>query len=137
MNQKEFTKRRKQLMRMMGAGSVAIIPAASVRSRNRDVEYPYRQDSDFQYLTGFPEPEAVAVLIPGRKQAEYVLFCRERNLEMEVWNGVRAGQDGACESYDADDSFPITDIDDILPGMLRVVIVCFIQWVVCQSLTRR
>lgn len=119
MNQKEFAKRRKQLMRMMSAGSVAIIPAAPVRSRNRDVEYPYRQDSDFQYLTGFPEPEAVAVLIPGRKQAEYILFCRERDLKMEVWNGPRAGQDGACESYGADDSFPITDIDDILPGMME------------------
>ena len=119
MNPKEFSKRRKQLMRMMGAGSVAIIPAAAVQSRNRDVEHPYRQDSDFQYLTGFPEPEAVAVLLPGRKQAEYVLFCRERDPEMEMWNGFRAGQDGACEVFGAEDSFPISDIDDILPGMLE------------------
>ena len=104
---------------MMGAGSVAIIPAAAVQSRNRDVEHPYRQDSDFQYLTGFPEPEAVAVLLPGRKQAEYVLFCRERDPEMEMWNGFRAGQDGACEVFGAEDSFPISDIDDILPGMLE------------------
>lgn len=119
MNPKEFSKRRKQLMRMMGAGSVAIIPAAIAQSRNRDVEYPYRQDSDFQYLTGFPEPEAVAVLLPGRKQAEYVLFCRERDPEMEMWNGFRAGQDGACKVFGAEDSFPISDIDDILPGMLE------------------
>ncbi|MCK5091348.1 MAG: Xaa-Pro aminopeptidase [Gammaproteobacteria bacterium] len=119
MNPKEFSKRRKQLMRMMGAGSVAIIPAAIAQSRNRDIEYPYRQDSDFQYLTGFPEPEAVAVLLPGRKQAEYVLFCRERDPEMEMWNGFRAGQDGACKVFGADDSFPISDIDDILPGMLE------------------
>ena len=119
MDMKEFGRRRKQLMRMMGRGSVAVVPAAPARGRNRDVEYPYRQDSDFHYLTGFPEPEAVAVLIPGRKAAEYVLFCRERDPVMETWNGRRAGQEGACEIYGADDSFPIGDIDDILPGLLE------------------
>lgn len=119
MDMKEFARRRKQLIRMMGRGSVAIVPAAPVRGRNRDVEYPYRQDSDFHYLTGFPEPEAVAVLVPGRKAAEYVLFCRERDPVMETWNGRRAGQDGACEIYAADDSFPISDIDEILPGLLE------------------
>ncbi len=119
MNSNEFAKRRKQLMRMMGPDAVAIIAAAPVRIRNRDVEFSYRQDSDFAYLTGFPEPEAVAVLIPGRKQAEYILFCRERDPVMETWNGYRAGQEGACEIYGADDSFPITDIDDILPGLLE------------------
>jgi len=106
-------------MRMMGQGSVAILPAAPIRGRNRDVEYPYRQDSDFFYLSGFPEPEAVLVLIPGRKHGEYVLFCREKDPEMEIWNGRRAGQEGACELYGADDSFPISDIDEILPGMLE------------------
>ena len=119
MHMKEFARRRKQLMRMMGRGSVAVIPAAPVRGRNRDVEYPYRQDSDFFYLTGFPEPEAVAVLIPGRKAAEYILFCRERDPVMETWNGRRAGQEGACTLYGADDSFPVGDIDDILPGLLE------------------
>lgn len=119
MTQKEFSKRRKQLMRMMGPGSVAILPSAPVRGRNRDVEYPYRQDSDFYYLSGFPEPEAVLVLIPGRKHGEYILFCREKDPEMEIWNGRRAGQEGACDIYGADDSFPISDIDEILPGMLE------------------
>jgi Xaa-Pro aminopeptidase len=119
MNMKEFARRRKQLMRMMGEGSVAILPAAPVAIRNRDVDYTYRQDSDFQYLSGFPEPEAVIVLIPGRKHGEYILFCRERDMEMEIWNGKRAGQKGACEIYGADDSFPINDIDDILPGMIE------------------
>ena len=119
MNQKEFSRRRKQLMRMMGEGSIAILPAAHHAIRNRDVEYPYRQDSDFQYLSGFPEPEAVIVLVPGRKHGEYVLFCRERDIEQETWNGRRAGQEGACELYGADDSFPITDIDDILPGIME------------------
>ena len=119
MNQIEFAKRRKRLMQMMGKSSVAILPAAPVRLRNRDAEHTYRQDSDFHYLTGFPEPEAVAVLIPKRKHAEYILFCRERDPEMETWHGRRAGLDGAVEEYGADDAFPIADIDDILPGLLE------------------
>jgi len=119
MNIKEFARRRKQLMRMMGDDAIAIVPAAPVRGRNRDVEYPYRQDSDFQYLTGFPEPEAVVVLLPGRKHSEYILFCRERDPGIELWHGRRAGHDGACELYGAEDAFPISDIDDILPGLLE------------------
>ena len=119
MNQIEFARRRKRLMQMMGKSSVAILPAAPIRMRNRDAEHTYRQDSDFHYLTGFPEPEAVAVLIPKRKHAEYILFCRERDPEMETWHGRRAGLDGAMEEYGADDAFPITDIDDILPGLLE------------------
>ena len=115
----EFKRRRCQLMRMMEPESIAIIPSAPVSSRNRDIDYPYRPDSDFYYLTGFPEPETVAVLIPGRKQAEYVLFCREHDPEREVWDGARAGQDGAIDKYGADDSFPIGDLDDILPRMLE------------------
>lgn len=116
---KEFAKRRRQLMRMMGEGSLAILPAAPQRHRNRDTEYPYRQDSDFLYLTGFPEPEAVAVLVPHRPQGEYVLFCRDRDPLMEVWNGRRAGPDGARARFGADDAYPITDIDDILPGLIE------------------
>ncbi len=106
-------------MEEMGEGSIAILPAAPVRTRNRDVEYPYRQDSDFFYLTGFEEPEAVAVLVPGRKRGEFILFCRERDPEMELWNGARSGLEGACADYGADDAFPIGDIDDILPGLLE------------------
>ncbi|MDR9435891.1 MAG: Xaa-Pro aminopeptidase [Thiohalophilus sp.] len=119
MNTQEFTKRRKHLMELMGPDSVAILPAAPQRMRNRDTEFQYRQDSDFYYLTGFPEPEAVAVLVPGREHGEYILFCRENDPDMEVWNGPRAGQEGAVERYKADDSFPIDDIDDILPGLLE------------------
>lgn len=119
MDKKEFQRRRTQLMEMMGEGSIAILPAANVRMRNRDVDYPYRQDSDFFYLTGFAEPEAVMVLIPGREHGEYILFCRERDKQNEIWNGPMAGQDGAVEDYAADDSFPIADIDDILPGLLE------------------
>ena len=106
-------------MEEMGEGSIAILPAAPVRERNRDVEYPYRQDSDFYYVTGYEEPEAVAVLLPKRKRGEFVLFCRERDPEMELWNGKRSGLEGACADYGADDAFPIGDIDDILPGLLE------------------
>ena len=116
---KEFTRRRNRVLQMMGSGAIAIIKAASEQPRNRDVDYPYRPDSDFFYLTGFPEPEAVAVLIPGRRQAQYVLFCRERDADAETWHGRRAGLEGARDTYGADDAFPITDIDDILPGLME------------------
>jgi Xaa-Pro aminopeptidase len=115
----EFKRRRRQLMQMMGPGSVAILPAAPEVVRNRDVHYPYRPDSDFYYLTGFTEPEAIAVLIPGRKQAEYVLFCRERDEKRERWDGPRAGQEKAVQEFGADDSFPIADCEEILPGLLE------------------
>ena len=119
MNNTEYKRRRKHLMQIMGKDAVAILPAALVRMRNRDAEFQYRQDSDFHYITGFDEPEAVAVLVPGRDHGEYILFCRENDKKMETWNGLRAGQDGAIEKYAADDSFPIDDIDDILPGLLE------------------
>ncbi|MCF7200452.1 Xaa-Pro aminopeptidase [Pseudomonas oligotrophica] len=115
----EFARRRKALMEQMGPDSIAILPAAPMYIRNRDVEHVYRQDSDFQYLSGFPEPEAVIALIPGREHGEYVLFCRERDPERELWDGLRAGQEGAVRDYGADDAFPIGDIDDILPGLIE------------------
>ncbi len=116
---KEFARRRRDLMAMMGRDSIAIITAARERTRSRDTRYPYRQDSDFYYLSGFPEPEAVLVLIPGRRHGQFVLFCRERDRAREIWDGYRAGPAGACENYAADDAFPIDDIDDILPGLLE------------------
>lgn len=115
----EYARRRKALMAQMEPNSIAILPAAAVAIRNRDVEHVYRQDSDFQYLSGFPEPEAVIALIPGREHGEYVLFCRERNPERELWDGLRAGQEGAIRDFGADDAFPITDIDEILPGLIE------------------
>jgi Xaa-Pro aminopeptidase len=119
MARNEYARRRAQLMRMMGKGGIAILPAAPVRHRNADSEYAYRQDSDFMYLTGFDEPEAVAVLIPGRPQGEYVLFVRERDPVREAWDGSRAGPEGAVSLHGADDGFPIADIDEILPGLLE------------------
>jgi Xaa-Pro aminopeptidase len=81
--------------------------------------FVYRADSDFYYLTGFEEPEAVAVLMPGRPQGEFLMFCRERHPERELWDGPRAGPDGVVATYGADDAFPIADLDDILPGLLE------------------
>lgn len=115
----EFARRRRQLMAQMGENAIAIIPSARECVRNRDVHFAFRQDSDFHYLTGFNEPDAVAILKPGRSHGEFVLFCRERNPEMELWNGYRAGPEGACKNFGADDAFPIDDLDDILPGLLE------------------
>lgn len=113
-----FGRRRRDIMALMGDG-VAVMPTAPVSRRNNDVDYPFRPDSDFQYLSGFPEPESVLVLVPGRTHGEYILFCRERDAEKETWHGRRAGLEGAIESFGADDAFPIEDIDDILPGLLE------------------
>ena len=119
MNAKEFARRRKHLMELIGSNGIAILVAAPERVRSRDTLYVYRQDSDFYYLTGFGEPEAVAVLMPGRPQGEFLLFCRERNPEREQWDGPRAGPEGAVAAFGADDAFPIGDLDDILPGLLE------------------
>ena len=118
-DRKEFARRRKQLMRIIGDDAICIVPAAPERLRNNDSHYPYRQDSDFHYLTGFPEPDAVLALIPGRAHGEVILFCRERDPEREAWDGARAGQEGAVSDYGMDDAFPIGDIDEILPGMIE------------------
>lgn len=116
---KEFKRRRRQLMRMADEDAIVIVPAAPERIRNNDSHYPYRQDSDFHYLTGFGEPDAVLVLIPGRSAGAEILFCRERHPEREQWDGPRVGPDGAVEDYALDDAFPIEDIDEILPGMIE------------------
>ncbi len=118
-SKQEFARRRKNLMAQLEPNSIAIVPSSREKVRNRDVDYPFRQDSDFFYLTGFAEPDSVLLLLPGRKHGQYVLFCRDRDPEMELWNGYRAGPEGACADFGADDAFPITDIDEILPGLLE------------------
>ncbi|MDP2504560.1 Xaa-Pro aminopeptidase [Oceanobacter sp. 3_MG-2023] len=115
----EYARRRQQLMAQMSDNSIAIIPSSPVHVRNRDVEYLFRQDSDFYYLSGFDEEHAVLVLIPGREYGEYVLFCQEKIKEQEIWTGRRVGPEAALERLGADDAFPITDIDDILPGLIE------------------
>jgi len=115
----EYQRRRAQLMSMMSPGSVALVPGAGVRLRNRDTEYLFRQDSDFLYLTGFTEPDALLVLAPGRSHGEVILFCREREARAELYDGERVGPERAVERLRVDDAFPSNDIDDILPGLLE------------------
>jgi len=115
----EYSRRRQQLMEMAGDDAILVLPAAAERVRSLDTHYPFRQDSDFWYLSGFPEPDAVLVLIPGRRHGEVILFCRERDADREAWDGARAGQEGAVSQYGMDDAYPIDDLDDILPGLLE------------------
>ena len=116
--QKEFSQRRQQLIKQLPADSIAIIAAAPEIFRNNDNHYTYRQDSSFYYLTGFAEPEAVAIIIPGRVEGEFVLFNRVRDESMETWYGYRAGQDGACEDYNAKQAYPIETFEEKLPELL-------------------
>lgn len=115
----DFARRRKRLMQQLGKGSIAIIPSAKEVVRSRDTHYLFRQDSDFAYLTGFPEPNAVLVLIPGRAQGETVLFCQDRDIAAETWHGRRYGPARAVTSFAIDDAFPIDDIDEILPHLME------------------
>jgi len=115
----EYARRRKNLMNLMEPNSIAIIPSAREQVRTRDTHFPFRQDSDFYYLSGFAEPDAVLVLIPGRRHGQFVVFCREHDPKLELWEGRRAGPEGVCTRHGADDAFPIGDIDDILPGLLE------------------
>ncbi|MCY4450757.1 MAG: aminopeptidase P N-terminal domain-containing protein [Immundisolibacterales bacterium] len=116
---REYARRRRRLIEEAGEDCAIIVPAAPIARRNRDIEYPYRPDSDFFYLTGFPEPDSVALMLPGRSAGEYLLFCREHEPYEERMHGPRAGLDGACDRYGADDAFPIDDIDEILPRLLE------------------
>lgn len=116
---REIKLRRKELMAQMEPNSIALLASAPPSVRNGDAEYLYRQNSDFHYLTGFPEEGALLALIPGRKQGEAVLFCQEKDKQKELWTGVLMGPDVACEELLFDDAFPITDIDDILPDLIE------------------
>lgn len=118
-NKQEYARRRKQLMAQMEPNSIAILPSGSEKVRSRDTHFLFRQDSDFYYLCGFNEPESVLALIPGREHGEFVLFCRDKDQAKEIWDGYRAGPEGACEKYGADDAFPIDDLDEILPGLME------------------
>ena len=114
LTQVDFQDRRDRLAEAMGPNSIAIIETSLEVMRNRDADYKYRADSSFFYLTGFAEPEAVAVIETSEDGEEYTysLFCRERNREMEIWNGYRAGVDGAVDDYEADEAYAIDLLDE-------------------------
>ena len=110
--------RRGRLMQAIGPGGVAIVPSAHEVVRNRDVHYRFRQDSDFRYLSGFLEPDAVLVLAPGRADGEFVIFCRDRDTTQEIWHGRRSGPDGARADFGADQAFVIDEFEERLPDLL-------------------
>jgi len=117
--QTEYRQRRQQLIEQMEANSIAIVPTAVETVRNRDVEHPFRQDSDFYYLSGFAEANACLVLIPGRKQGEYILFCEAKDPALEIWTGRRAGPEGAARDFFVDEAYPIEAIDSVLPELIE------------------
>ena len=117
--QKEFARRRRQLMRMAGQDSIIVLQAAPPRIRNNDVHYAYRQDSDFLYLTGFREPNALLVMIPDEGDGKTILFCRSRDPEREMWDGLMVGLDSAVADYGMDEAFDIGEVDTRLKEMLQ------------------
>lgn len=117
--QNEYQKRRRQLMGAAGEGSIILVPAAPPRVRNNDVHYPYRQDSDFLYLTGFREPQAMLVLLPDAKGGNAILFCRERDAHREMWDGPMAGLEGAVGEYGMDQAYSWDELATRLPNLLR------------------
>lgn len=119
LGQAEYRQRRAQLMAQMEANSIAIVPTAVETVRNRDVEHPFRQDSDFYYLSGFAEANACLVLIPGREEGEYILFCEDKDPDMEIWTGRRAGPEGAAKDFFVDEAYPIEAIDSVLPTLIE------------------
>ncbi len=116
---REYARRRAQLMSMAGEGGVVILRAAPHRVRNSDVHYPYRQDSDFLYLTGFREPEAMLVLVPDEGDGTSILFCRERDPDKEMWDGAMIGTEAAVTDYGMDQAHPIEEADRLLPELLQ------------------
>ena len=107
-----------EFMKRMDPNSVAIIPSAREATRSHDTSYRYRQSSDFFYLTGFEEPEAIAVITPS-KDPKFTLFVRPRDPEREIWDGRRAGIDGAKSVYGADEAFPFAEFAEKLPEILN------------------
>jgi Xaa-Pro aminopeptidase len=120
----EFAARRKKLLAKLPENSIAILYSAPEVYRNNDTHYPYRQNSDFYYLTNFKEPHSVAVFIPKRAEGEFILFNRLKDPSKEVWTGAYAGQQGAIADFEADQAFPITELDskilELLAGKNRL-----------------
>jgi Xaa-Pro aminopeptidase len=117
--QKEYARRRRQLMRMAGEDSIIILQAAPPRMRNNDVQYSYRQDSDFLYLTGFREHDALLVMLPQDKAGKCIFFCRSRDPEREMWDGRMAGLEAAVSEFGMDEAYDIKDVETRLRDLLR------------------
>lgn len=117
--QKEYARRRRQLMRMAGEDSIIILQAATASLRNNDVYYPYRQNSDFLYLTGFREHDALLVLIPDKKDGKCILFCRDRDPEREMWDGRMVGLEAAVSKYGMDEAFEFKEAETRLRELLH------------------
>ena len=115
-----FAARRARLCAAMSPGAVAIVPTAPEAVRNGDAGYPYRHDSYFYYLSGFTEPDSVLVLVAahGGQAARAILFCREKNLEREIWDGFRHGPEGARAAFGFDAAFPIEELDAEMARLL-------------------
>lgn len=107
----EYAARRRRLMKAVGPDGLVLLPSAPRARFSASANYPYRQDSDFAYLTGFQEPDAIAVLAPGDPDSEYVLFCRPTTRHAALWDGDRAGVSGAVRKYGADRAWPIEDFE--------------------------
>jgi Xaa-Pro aminopeptidase len=118
-NGESFRVRRKRMLDAIAPGATAIVPSAPVALRSGDVEFVYRQDSDFYYLTGFVEPESVALLSPGHPDGEFVMFVRPRDKERETWTGRRAGIEGAMIEHGADKAYVIDELEKVLPRYLE------------------
>ena len=115
-----YAVRRARLAAQMQPGAVAVLPTAPEVLRNGDSDYPYRHDSSFYYLTGFTEPESVLVLVAahGDKPARAILFCREKNVEREIWDGYRHGPEAARTAFGFDDAYPISELDTHMARIL-------------------
>lgn len=119
MNKEIYARRRAELLNQVGDNDIIIVPTSPERSRNGDVIFQFRPDSDFYYLSGFKEPEAVLVICPNRAQGEFVMFCREKDSFREMWDGRRVGLENVVDEYGADDAFPFEDMHEILPGLME------------------
>ncbi len=106
-----------QRMREQSGGGLALLPTAAEAARNRDSMFPYRHDSYFYYMSGFPEPEAVIALVADADGDRHVLFCREKDQEREIWDGFRYGPDAAREIFCFDEAHPIAELDRLLPEL--------------------
>lgn len=118
-SREEFAARRERLMAELPEGSAVLLPGATLKTRNHDSEYAFRQNSDFHYLCGFPEPEALLLLLPDRDAGEVILYCQEKDPEKEAWTGIRIGPEGAMRDYGMDEAFDNTrraDLTELLDG---------------------